>query len=82
MRTSFAILLALGHPGFATGAETTTIDPAAIEAQIAELRVEDVAWRSIPWRPCLVGGLREAREAGKPAVLWVFIDRPIDDKRC
>ena len=41
-----------------------------------------VAWREIAWKSCLLEGLKESRAKNKPALLWVFIDRPIDDARC
>jgi hypothetical protein len=40
------------------------------------------AWREIAWKSCLLEGLKESRAQNKPALLWVFIDRPIDDARC
>ena len=49
---------------------------------VESLHVEEVAWRSIPWKPCLLDGIRESRKQHKPIVLWIFIDRPIDDARC
>lgn len=57
-------------------------DAEAVRKQIQELKAPTVAWRSIPWRSCLLDGLREARREGKPVLLWVFIDRPVDDARC
>ena len=54
----------------------------ALQAEINALRVPKVAWRGIDWKTCLLEGLREARARNKPALLWVFIDRPIDDERC
>lgn len=54
----------------------------ALPAQIASLQAADVAWREIPWKSCLLEGLQQSREQGKPALLWVFIDRPVDDARC
>jgi hypothetical protein len=51
-------------------------------ARIEALRAKKPAWREIAWRSCLLEGLREAREQKKPAILWVFIDRPVDDARC
>jgi hypothetical protein len=51
-------------------------------ADVESLRVAEVAWRSIPWRTCLVEGIRESRLQHKPIMLWIFIDRPIDDARC
>tara|TARA_R110002073_G_scaffold304298_1_gene473015 strand:- start:210 stop:1058 length:849 start_codon:yes stop_codon:yes gene_type:complete len=56
--------------------------PEEIQSAIASLRVEDVAWRKIEWKTCLLDGLRASREQNKPIILWVFIDRPVDDKRC
>ena len=54
----------------------------ALQAAIAGLKVEKVAWREIAWRDCLLEGLRESRQQKKPVILWVFIDRPVDDQRC
>jgi hypothetical protein len=56
--------------------------PDAIKKEIAELKVADVAWRKIPWRTCLLDGLKASREQKKPIIVWAFIDRHIDDKRC
>ena len=51
-------------------------------AHVESLHVEEVAWRSTPWKTCLLEGIRESRMLHKPIVLWIFIDRPIDDERC
>ena len=56
--------------------------PEALKADIEALKAPKVAWREIAWKSCLLEGLREARAQNKPALLWVFIDRPIDDARC
>jgi hypothetical protein len=56
--------------------------PEALKADIEALKAPKVAWREIAWKSCLLEGLREARSQNKPALLWVFIDRPIDDARC
>ncbi len=56
--------------------------PDALQAEIEALKVAKVAWREIAWKSCLLEGLKESREKKKPALLWVFIDRPIDDARC
>jgi hypothetical protein len=53
-----------------------------VQKQVDTLKKEDVAWRKIAWKTCLLDGLNESRKQGKPLVLWVFIDRPIDDERC
>ena len=54
----------------------------ALQTEIALLKAPKPAWREIAWKSCLLEGLREARAKNKPALLWVFIDRPIDDERC
>ena len=59
---------------------TTTLE--ALKAEIETLRAPKVAWREIAWKSCLLDGLKESRARGKPALLWVFIDRPVDDARC
>jgi hypothetical protein len=46
------------------------------------MRLPNVAWRSIQWETCLLKGLRASRKKNKPLILWIFIDLPIDDKRC
>jgi Spy/CpxP family protein refolding chaperone len=56
--------------------------PEAVRAEFAALRKQDVAWRSIQWKNCLVDGIKASREQNKPIMLWIFIDRPIDDERC
>jgi len=56
--------------------------PEALKAEIEALRAAKVAWREIAWKSCLLEGLKESRAKKKPVLLWVFIDRPIDDARC
>ena len=56
--------------------------PEALNAEIEALKATKVAWREIAWKSCLIEGLKESREKKKPVLLWVFIDRPIDDARC
>jgi hypothetical protein len=51
-------------------------------ADIEALKAAKVAWREIAWKSCLLEGLKESRAQNKPALLWVFIDRPADDARC
>ncbi len=55
---------------------------AAVEAEVDALKKRDVAWREIRWKICLLEGLQASREQKKPLMLWIFIDRPIDDERC
>ncbi len=54
----------------------------ALQAEIEALKSDKVAWREIQWKSCLLEGLKESREKKKPMLLWVFIDRPVDDRRC
>jgi hypothetical protein len=58
------------------------LTPEALKAQIDAMKVPKVAWREIAWKSCLLEGLKESRAKNKPALLWVFIDRPADDARC
>ena len=63
-------------------AEKKPATPEALKAEIEALKAAKVAWREIAWKSCLLEGLKESRAKNKPALLWVFIDRPIDDARC
>jgi hypothetical protein len=63
-------------------AKTASMTPDALKAEIEALKSSQVAWREIAWKSCLLDGLKESRDQNKPALLWVFIDRPIDDARC
>ena len=56
--------------------------PQEMHREVEAMREADVSWRKIPWHTCLLKGLREAQAEKKPVILWVFIDRPVDDKRC
>lgn len=56
--------------------------PDSLKAEIEALKAVKVAWREIAWKSCLIDGLKESRAKKKPVLLWVFIDRPIDDARC
>jgi Spy/CpxP family protein refolding chaperone len=53
-----------------------------VRAEVDAMKVQDVEWRKIAWKTCLLDGLKASREQKKPIMLWVFIDRPIDDERC
>jgi hypothetical protein len=83
---SLAMLLLAGlgvaqQPGTEKQAANTKT-PEALKAEIEALKVAKVAWREIAWKSCLLEGLKESRAQNKPVLLWVFIDRPIDDARC
>jgi hypothetical protein len=55
---------------------------AALRAEVRGMKAEKVAWREIQWKTCLLDGLKASRAQKKPLMLWIFIDRPIDDERC
>lgn len=77
-----SILAAIASGRLGAGEPSGERSAEDIRAAIASLHVEDVAWRKVQWRTCLLDGLRDSRRLGKPLLLWVFIDRPIDDERC
>ncbi|MBC8351872.1 MAG: periplasmic heavy metal sensor [Planctomycetes bacterium] len=56
--------------------------PTELQTEVAALKKQDVAWRKIEWKTCLLDGLKASHEQNKPVMLWIFIDRPIDDERC
>lgn len=62
--------------------QTPKFTAAALKNAVSDLHVDDVAWRKIDWETSLIRGLKRSRAEHKPLVLWVFIDRPIDDERC
>jgi hypothetical protein len=72
--------LAGAQPSPVPGKQPPT--PEAFKAEIDALKAAKVAWREIAWKSCLLEGLKESRARHKPALLWVFIDRPTDDARC
>ena len=67
------------HPAVAAPKHESEV---AVRQNIDQLYVEDVAWRKIPWKTCLLDGLNASSKQHKPMLLWVFIDRPVDDERC
>ena len=83
--TAVGILVLLASAVWAEESPTpkqVTKSPEALKAEIEALKAAKVAWRGIAWKSCLIEGLKESREKKKPVLLWVFIDRPIDDARC
>jgi hypothetical protein len=56
--------------------------PESLKAEIDNLKAAKPPWREIAWKSCLLEGLKESRARNKPALLWVFVDRPVDDARC
>ena len=68
--------------GLAWAEEKQIPTPEKLAAEIDALKAPKVAWREIAWKSCLLEGLKDSRAQNKPVLLWVFIDRPIDDARC
>jgi len=76
-------LVAVMSAGSASGQNLKkAATPEALKADIEALKASKVAWRAIAWKSCLLEGLRESRAQNKPALLWVLMDRPVDDARC
>lgn len=78
----FAFAITLLTSTFLMAQDFQSLSPKQIQAEVASLKKEDTAWRKIAWKTCLLEGLKESREKNKPIILWIFIDRPIDDERC
>ncbi len=85
MVAALSLVLCVGLVAAQRSASSTTQRPAtpeALQSEIGALKAVGVAWREIPWKTCLLEGLEESRASGKPVLLWIFIDRPVDDARC
>jgi hypothetical protein len=78
----FALFISIGWDEPSPIAEKKPVTAEAVKAEIEALKAAKVAWRQIAWKSCLIEGLKQSREKKKPMLLWVFIDRPIDDARC
>jgi hypothetical protein len=78
----FALFISIGWAEPSPIAEKKPATAEAVKAEIEALKAAKVAWRQIAWKSCLIEGLKQSREKKKPVLLWVFIDRPIDDARC
>jgi hypothetical protein len=79
---SVALLAVIVGSAQARGSEKRAKTPEALQAEIRALQAPNVAWRQIAWKSCLLEGLKESRARNKPVLLWIFIDRPVDDARC
>lgn len=78
----FFVAIVLGECETRADDESPVRSLAEIRAVVDSLHVEETPWREIAWRTCLVEGVNESRQSNKPLILWMFIDRPIDDERC
>jgi len=79
---AFGFLAAVSTAAAANDESKQPKSAAALHAEVNALKKRDVAWREIQWKTCLLEGLKASREQKKPLMLWIFIDRPIDDERC
>ena len=79
--TTWSAVAAAAVAAFANGAPRAQ-ELEGKRAEIAELRATDVAWRKIDWKSCLLDGIAESKRTNRPILLWIFIDRPVDDARC
>ena len=82
LAASVGLLMADDPAGDPQALSLEALSPEALRTEVAALKKEDVAWRKIAWKTCLLDGLKASREQNKPVMLWIFIDRPIDDERC
>ena len=78
----WALLTSTVWAGEADVSQSKAKSPAALQAEVEALKVAQPVWREISWKGCLIEGLKESREKNKPVLLWIFIDRPVDDARC
>jgi hypothetical protein len=76
------LLAALGCSRSSPPVPRKPATPEELTAQIEAIKAPKVAWRGIAWKSCLLEGLKESRAKGKPILIWMFIERPIDDERC
>ena len=77
-----SVLAMAGSAAQSDDPNSNSKSPAEILAEVEALKENDVAWREIQWKKCLLEGLKESSAQHKPVMLWVFIDRPFDDERC
>jgi hypothetical protein len=82
MRNLTVVVWSVLFAGLAWAQPSPAATPEALTAEIEALKSSKVAWREIAWKSCLLEGLKESHEKKKPVLLWVFIDRPINDARC
>ena len=83
MKHTRSMLLAVAVVSFGTAALAVEFkSPDELQVEVESLRAKKVAWRQIEWKTCLLDGIKASREQRKPMILWIFIDRPIDDERC
>ena len=76
-----ALLVGAALAGQTASAAAQNETPEALKKKIEAMKPAKHVWREIPWKTCLLEGLKEARERNKPVLLWVFIHNP-NEERC
>jgi hypothetical protein len=51
--------------------EEEAATPEALKAEIEALKPDNLAWREIQWKTCLLEAFAESRAKKKPVFLWV-----------
>jgi hypothetical protein len=73
-------LLALGNILGAQPADEPPAEALARRATLIRPAANELRWQQIPWRTDLVAGQKCARTEGRPILLWVTGDDPLE--RC
>lgn len=66
------LALAMSVAALARAEGTMDSPMAKLFAQVDALRTTSDTWRRIPWRTCLLSAAREAREKGRPMLVWAL----------
>jgi hypothetical protein len=73
-------LLALGNILGAQAADEPLAEALARRATLIKPAAHELRWRQIPWTTDLAAGQKCARAEGRPILLWVTGDDPLE--RC
>jgi len=73
-------LLALGNILWARAADEPPAEALARRATLIKPAAAELRWRQIPWLIDLAEGQKRARAEGRPILLWVTGDDPLE--RC
>jgi hypothetical protein len=74
------LLLALGTSLGARAADEPSAEALVRRAALIKPAAEELRWQKIPWLLDLAGGQKRARAEGRPILLWVTGDDPLE--RC
>ena len=76
------LALALTGPVATLRSESPAQSPDGLRQEIIALQPDNLVWREIDWRYCLLEGIRDSREQKKPILLWAFINSDPAEERC